>query len=214
MSENKLTLSEVAENMERAAEIIDILSSQRHPHGAQCGEVQVEADPRIESDSAEDIAQWLYANGYHKAASTVRGQLDIRNARIRQLEAERAAVPDGWILTADRLPDVAEGRDAFYWIAIKRASGKVHTFPAVYANRYPLCCSYDNPSDASGPGWSQVVLDENGDGDIAVTGWYDIKSDSEYDSLYIPVCEKGDEVIAWHDAPTFAATSLAGKEKG
>ena len=68
---------------------VEALLSQPHPQAAQGGE----ADPRVESDSAEDIAQWLYANGYHKAASTVRGQLDIRNARIRQLEAERAAVP-------------------------------------------------------------------------------------------------------------------------
>src|SRR6185312_12248372 len=75
-------------------------------HG-QCDSGRV--DERLHSDSAEDVAQWLYANGYHDAAATVRNQIDARNARIRELEsaltaqeqkqpASPAGVPDGYVL--------------------------------------------------------------------------------------------------------------------
>lgn len=47
-------------------------------------------DARLHSESAEDVAQWLYANGHHDAAATVRNQLDVRNERIRELETARA----------------------------------------------------------------------------------------------------------------------------
>ena len=43
-------------------------------------------DARSESDDAEEIAQWLHTRGHHKAAQTIRTQLDVRNARIRELE--------------------------------------------------------------------------------------------------------------------------------
>ena len=52
-------------------------------------------DDRLHSDSAEDVAQWLYANGHHDAAATVRNQLDVRNTRIRSLEAALAAQGQG-----------------------------------------------------------------------------------------------------------------------
>lgn len=68
-------------------------------------------DERLNSESAEDIAQWLYTSGHRDAAATVRNQLDVRNARIRDLEAALAAqsqpaerVPEEWqpIETAPR----------------------------------------------------------------------------------------------------------------
>jgi hypothetical protein len=47
-------------------------------------------DARSESDDAEEIAQWLHTRGHHKAAQTIRTQLDVRNARIRELEQRNA----------------------------------------------------------------------------------------------------------------------------
>lgn len=43
--------------------------------------------------SGELAAQWLYRNGFEKLASVVRGQLDIRGARIRELKASTPAAP-------------------------------------------------------------------------------------------------------------------------
>jgi hypothetical protein len=39
----------------------------------------------------ERVAQWLYRNGMRNAAATVRGQIDARNVRIRELTAALAA---------------------------------------------------------------------------------------------------------------------------
>lgn len=50
-------------------------------------------DERLHSGSAEDVAQWLYANGHHDAAFTVRQQLDVRNERIRALESTHLTQP-------------------------------------------------------------------------------------------------------------------------
>ncbi|WP_282266551.1 hypothetical protein [Stenotrophomonas sp. PS02298] len=43
--------------------------------------------------SGELAAQWLYRNGLEKLAAVVRGQLDIRGARIRELSASTPAAP-------------------------------------------------------------------------------------------------------------------------
>ena len=101
-------------------------------------------------------------------------------------------------------PDVPEGRDAYFWIAVRRKdSDKVVTFPAVYANAYPLCS--EDPDDAEGAHWSQVVVDYDEVGaNILATGWYDIKvGDGDYDQEYQPVCSNGDAIVAWCRAPGF-----------
>jgi hypothetical protein len=43
--------------------------------------------------SGELAAQWLYRNGLEKLAAVLRGQLDIRGARIRELSASTPAAP-------------------------------------------------------------------------------------------------------------------------
>lgn len=47
-------------------------------------------DPRSKSKDAEEVAQWLYANGYHEAASTILTQLDIRNNMIAEAKKREA----------------------------------------------------------------------------------------------------------------------------
>lgn len=157
------------------------------------------------SATDSEVAEWVERHDLGGALNATDARAAFEDAESHHLvrNHESASARNGWVRTSERLPPVAEGRDGFYWIAIRRASGKVHTFPAVYANRYPLCSSDDDPCEASGPGWSQEVLDENDEGDIAVSGWYDIKSDDEFDYRYVPVCDKGDEVIAWHAGPEF-----------
>lgn len=103
-------------------------------------------------------------------------------------------------------PDVKVGDYDYFWIAVRRkGSEKVVTFPAVYCNEYPLCT--EHPEDANGAHWKQVAIDpEKEDGDIRVTGWYDIKaSDGDFDTLYEPVCSEGDHILAWHSGPEFLA---------
>ena len=132
----------------------------------------------------------------------------IQNAEqiLRFLASSRAAQKregHAWC-DASIPPDVPEGRDAYFWIAVRRKdSDKVVTFPAVYANAYPLCS--EDPDDAEGAHWSQVVVDYDEVGaNILATGWYDIKvGDGDYDQEYQPVCSNGDAIVAWCRAPGF-----------
>lgn len=130
------------------------------------------------------------------------------NMAVRDMQAVAptpATANTGWN-RPEMIPDVREGTDAYFWIAVKRhATGKIHSFPAVYCNDYPLCC--EDPEDAEGNQWKQRENPNpnHGDGDIFVTGFYDIKSDAEYDFRYSPALEKGDELIAWKRVEAYPA---------
>lgn len=120
------------------------------------------------------------------------------------IDAIMQASSPSW-MDASIPPNVPKGKDAYFWIAVRRKDrDKVVTFPAVYANAYPLCS--EDPEDAQGDHWSQVSVDYDEVGaDILATGWYDIKESAEYDSEYSPVCNKGDVILAWHRGPEFQA---------
>ena len=66
---------------------LEVVTDMLHAYAAALREREAaKGDDRLHSDSAEDVAQWLYANGHHDAAATVRGQLDVRNHRISELK--------------------------------------------------------------------------------------------------------------------------------
>lgn len=108
-----------------------------------------------------------------------------------------------WVPAATA-PNVPAGSSRYFWVTVRRKSGKLHAFPAIYVNAVPLVALIGTDlEDTSGPGWSQVVLPENNahDCDVAVTGWYDLKSETDYFNGYQPICEEGDEVLAWAEGP-------------
>lgn len=49
-------------------------------------------------DDGEQVAQWLYSKGMRNAAFVVRGQLDVRNNRIRKLESALASPSAGAVV--------------------------------------------------------------------------------------------------------------------
>jgi Lar family restriction alleviation protein len=65
-------------------------------HDFNAAHADLSGDPRSESGSAEEVAQWLYANGFREAAATIRNQLDVRNQRIADLSAEVRELVEGY----------------------------------------------------------------------------------------------------------------------
>lgn len=104
-------------------------------------------DPRAESGNAEEIAQWLYANGYHVAAYTIRNQLDIRNSRIRELEAQEKSEP---VDDVDSPAGTLGGNTPPVGVSIRcRKCGEMTDVSFNYGHAIDGCC---NQSPCSRPG--------------------------------------------------------------
>lgn len=150
---------------------------------------------------AEALAAVEQAAAALKYAGAKREGIDRVLAALAHLSS-RLVAGEGWI-AASVTPDVAKGCDKYFWVTVRRQDGKLYSFPATYANALPLLS--EDARDNSGPGWSQRALseDENDEGDIEITGWYDHKCDTsgEYDRVYQPVCSRGDELVAWMHGP-------------
>jgi hypothetical protein len=158
----------------------------------------------------DDVISFAAMRGY----ATSGAERAVHRESLRKAKAELLDLLDSQLAAKKREgnawcdasipPDIPEGRDAYFWIAVRRKdSDKVVTFPAVYANAYPLCS--EDPEDGQGAHWSQVAVEYDEVGaDILATGWYDIKvGDGDYDQEYQPVCSKGDVILAWCRAPEF-----------
>ncbi|KAF1006740.1 MAG: hypothetical protein GAK28_02416 [Luteibacter sp.] len=112
----------------------------------------------------------------------------------------------GWH-APDEIPATKPNDRDFFQIAVRRKrSDKVFSFPAVYCNSLALTVEYD-PEESSGNRWSSHFLSEElaDEGEMGFTGWWDIKSNSEYDTYYEPALEDGDELIGWCELPQWGA---------
>lgn len=112
---------------------------------------------------------------------------------------------------ADAIPDLQAGTDRYFQIAVKRLNGKVYSYPALYGNSLALSSEDTEPSGNSGNRWRWHFLPEHlaDEGDMGVTGWYDAKSSSEYDSCYCPALDKDDELMGWHELPQYLHTEYS-----
>lgn len=135
------------------------------------------------------------------AVQRVEGLEDI--AAAEQAKVEQAVAP-GWN-APDVDPVINAGTDKDFIVAVRRQhNGKVYTFPATYCNDLPLMS--DDPKDADGAGWTQREAGEDDeDGDVYITGWFDIRSDAEYENRYHPALQKGDELVAWREIEAYPA---------
>lgn len=112
----------------------------------------------------------------------------------------------GWH-APDEIPSTKPNDRDFFQIAVRRKrSDKVFSFPAVYCNSLALTVEYD-PEESSGNRWSSHFLSEElaDEGEMGFTGWWDVKSNSEYDTYYEPALEDGDELIGWCELPQWGA---------
>lgn len=133
------------------------------------------------------------------AVQRVEGLEDI--AAAEQAKVEQTIAP-GWN-APDVDPVVKPGNDKYFIIAARcQRDGKVYTLPATYCNDLPLMS--EDPDDAKGNGWSQRLAGENDeDCDILITGWYDVRSHSEYDNMYSAALRSGDELVAWREIEAY-----------
>lgn len=98
----------------------------------------------------------------------------------------------------DIIPNVKRGGSGFFVVAVRRANGKIYTFPAAYLNKMEL--SFEDCSvPESGYG---CVFEETEDGAIC-SGWFDWKTHADYDDFYQVLLEDGEELVAWACLPVF-----------
>lgn len=96
------------------------------------------------------------------------------------------------------IPNVKRGGSRFFVVAVRRANGKIYTFPAAYLNKMEL--SFEDCSvPESGYG---CVFEETEDGAIC-SGWFDWKTHADYDDFYQVLLEDG-ELVAWAELPAFS----------
>lgn len=111
----------------------------------------------------------------------------------------------------DEIPDVPSGENAFFWVAVRRSNGHVHSFPANYLNRTLLYNEWDDDTARSGNRYTHGAQDED-EGAFEATGWHSAKESSDYDGLYAPLLATDDELIAWREVAAWTgdvSTQLA-----
>lgn len=115
----------------------------------------------------------------------------------------------------DEVPEVQRNDYRYFQIAVRRKnSGKVFSFPAVYCNTYAVTVEYD-PSESQGTSWSMHFLGEDlaEEGELGCTGWWDIKSNNEYDCQFSAALEEGDELVGWCELPQWHDPSTSREEE-
>lgn len=138
-------------------------------------------------DFRRNTEAWAAAGGLailHRSFESTSAELDQAIGAVLGKPAQRGEAI-AWT-PCTTAPEVTKGSDKYSQLAVKRANGKACSFPAVYCNDYVVMTEF--LKDAQGTGWSQRILTEedDDDGDIALTGWYDIRSNSEYDNATSP----------------------------
>lgn len=188
--------------------------------GRKAEPVVIEAVAAIQRNSDGDLfVDWLLEGGIdamENGAVLLASAIDLTNDEgygevyttpLPRAEGRRAAVD--WRPPSE-VPLTKLRTDQDVLIAVRRSHspGKVWTYPATYANGYPLCSSRDpDTHESSGNCWKQAAADDDNDtADIYVTGFYDVKStpDGEWDYEYEPALHPDDELVAWALIPQYA----------
>lgn len=125
--------------------------------------------------------------------------------RVKALDPLYLETPDTSVVwcSPDQVPEVAMDSYGYYWAAVRRENGKIHTFPAAYANVMKMDGEEELEETTQ---YNRARFDPptaSADHCSLATGWFDIKSSSDYDSLFEPLLGKNDELVAWREVEAY-----------
>ena len=108
----------------------------------------------------------------------------------------------------DALPPVGPGQQGWFWVAVRRAEGRIYSFPATYLNAM-VALTGDNCDQEGSRGnrYHHGPVGED-EGTFLATGWHDAKEHYEYSGFYSPLLDSDeDELIAWRAVTDYGDTA-------
>lgn len=146
-----------------------------------------------------NVAIW---NWFGHIGSISKNAKEIVNRILFEIRKTHVIIPIKWN-SPESIPEVKEGTEDLFWIAVVNDKKKQIVFLAYYQNR-PL--ETDEDGD---PANDDYLININGD-PIDSVGWVDCKEHSEFDNFYTKLdFDESYKLLGWaeYDPPKFTGLS-------
>lgn len=173
-------------------------------HAGQCTKDIAGIDALIDAGQSNCWPEGSYAERVERLMGMSRGEREAIGAR--PVDSPKGGSDEAAWRSPNVLPDVAPGAMGWFWVAVRRESGRIYSFPATYLNALPLNRDDFDPIEKQERGnrWQNDPPAESDECCMIATGWHDVKEHSEYDGFYAHLLSRSDELVAWRPVQDFA----------